>query len=144
MTPDGQQDEEDNSPERARKRGRPTRESVKARILQKEFNRAESGRGDNSRFCGDLTRLKKHIKLAKHSLKHPKVCKVCGGDAYSMYQLCNVYLHFNPAKGKHAGKNCFHDYYDTCLFELVQSDNHIGDFKKRNGYFPQLQRQRKI
>ena len=24
-----------------------------------------------------------------------------------MYQLCGVYLYFNPAKGKHAGKKCF-------------------------------------
>ena len=109
MTPERQQDEEDTTPERARKRGRPTRDSVKARTLQTEFNRAESGRGYNSRLCGDLTRLKKHIKSSKHSLKHPKVCKVCGVDAYSMCQLCGVYLHFNPAKEKHAG-NVFQDY----------------------------------
>ena len=48
-----------------------------------------------------------------------------------MCQLCGVYLHFNPAKGKHAGKNCFHDYHDTCLFELVQSYNHIGKIQKK-------------
>ena len=108
---------------------------MKSRTLQTEFNRAESGRGENSRICGDLTRLKKHIKLCKHSVKYPKVCKVYGGDAYSMCQLCGVYLHFNPAKGKHAGGKKFHDYHDTCLFGLVQSDNHIGQFKKKEWAF---------
>ena len=107
MALERQQDEGDTTPERARKRGRPTRDSVKSRTLQTEFNRSESGREENSRLCGDLKRLKKHIKSFKHSLKHPKVCKVCGGDAYSMCQLCGVYFHFNPAKGKHAGKNVF-------------------------------------
>ena len=29
-----------------------------------------------------------------------------------------------------------HDYHDTCLFGLVQSDNHIGQFKKKEWAFP--------
>ena len=28
------------------------------------------------------------------------------------------YLHLCPAKGKHAGKNYFHDYHDDCLFGI--------------------------
>ena len=47
VTPERQQDEEDTTLDRAQKRGRPTRESVKAKTLQTEFNRAESGRGEN-------------------------------------------------------------------------------------------------
>ena len=42
VTPERQQDEEDTTPERARKRGKPTRESVKARTLQKDLHQAES------------------------------------------------------------------------------------------------------
>ena len=69
-------------------------------------------------------------------MKHSKVYEVCGGDAYSKCTVCNVYLHVNSAKGKHAGKTCFHDYHDTCMFGLVQSDNHIGNFKKKEWAFP--------
>ena len=53
-----------------------------------------------------------------------------------MCALCGVYLHFNPAKGKHAGKNCFHDYHDDCLFGLCRDDYHIGNFKKKKWAYP--------
>ena len=59
-----------------------------------------------------------------------------------MCQLCGVYLHFNPAKGKHAGKTCFRDYHDTCLFGLVQSDNHIGKSQKKEWAFPSASKAR--
>ena len=109
---------------------------MRERELEREFKRAKTGRGENSRLCGDLSRLKAHIKSCKHALKHPKACKVCGEDAYSMCVKCGVYLYFNPAKGKNKGKNCFHDYHDDCLFGLVRSDNRIGGFKKSEWTYP--------
>ena len=75
--------ETDDTSETASKKGR-GRPSVSSKQKQKEaqeFNRARYGRGDNSRLCGDLSRLDKHIKSVETSLKHPKACKVCGGDA---------------------------------------------------------------
>lgn len=69
----------------SKQRGRPTAAALRENQVIQEFNRAKKGRGENSRLCGDLSRLDKHIRSAKTSLKHPKACKVCGGDAYSTY-----------------------------------------------------------
>ena len=55
----GQIEEEDISPNRPRKRGRPNIEDAKARALEKDFINAKAGRGVHSRLCGNLTQLKK-------------------------------------------------------------------------------------
>ena len=92
------QDDESSSLHSGRKRmrGRPTTQQMKETKINNEFNKAKSGRGENSRLCGDLTRLNKHIKSIQTSLKHPKQCKVCGQDAYSICGLCKAPLHYLP------------------------------------------------
>ena len=57
---------------RKRIRGTPTAQQMKETKINNEFNKAKSGRGENSRLCGNLTRLNKHIKSIQTSLKHPK------------------------------------------------------------------------
>ena len=103
---------------------------------------AKRGRGESSRLCGNLQQLKKHIKAAKHSIKHPKVCVICGGSAYSMCTICGVYLHFNPKKGEHAGKMCFHDYHDDSYFGLARCDHKITDNKKSEWSIPSRAKER--
>ena len=75
----------------------------KKQVIQ-ECNKAKKGQGENSRLFGDMPRLDQHIGSVKTSLKHPKACIVCGGDAYSTCSICGVPLHYIPAKGKHPGK----------------------------------------
>ena len=104
-------------------RGRPSAASKQKQKEQQELKRAKHGRGANSRLCGNLSRLDKHIKSVETALKHPKACKVCGGDAYSMCNICGVPLHFIPTKGKHAGKMCFFDYHDDAFFGLAREDS---------------------
>ena len=63
-------------------------------------------------------------------MKHPKNFQACGGPSYSMCTICGVYLHYNPTKGLHAGKNCFHDYHDDYFFGLARCDHKFEDKKK--------------
>ena len=92
------------------KRGRPTPAMMRLSKFRTEFLRAKDACGENSRLCGNLMRLNKHLKSVETLLKHPKSCKVCGGDAYSECKICGVFLHTMPAKGKNAGKTCFFYY----------------------------------
>ena len=55
-----------------RTRGRPSAADLQEAKIGREFVRAKSGRGENSRLCGDLSRLDKHLKSVETSLKHPK------------------------------------------------------------------------
>ena len=138
-----EEEEENEKPSPAtRKRGRPKKADDKQLDREKEFKRAKTGRGENSRLCGDLSRLKKHIKSAKHSIKHPKKCKVCGGDAYSMCGICGVFLHYSPMKGKYAGKNCFHDYHDDGFFGLARDDDGISNVKKSEWKYPTVAKEK--
>ena len=132
-----EEEEENLSPVRRRTRGRPSRGSAEKDKLEDQYISAKKGRGENSRLCGDLTRLKKHLNSVTTSIKHQKACKVCGGDAYSMCGICGVYLHCNPSRGKYKGKNCFNDYHDDCFFGLCRDDNHVGKkFKKKEWSYP--------
>jgi len=121
---------------RKRTRGRPSAADLQGAKAAREFVRAKSGRGANSRLCGDLSRLDKHLKSVETSLKHPKTCRVCGGDAYSICGLCGVPLHFMPSKGKNANKTCFIDYHDDCFFGLAREDNKVSNTKKSDWVYP--------
>ena len=118
------------------KRGRPTPAMMRLSKFRTEFLRAKDARGENSRLCGNLTRLNKHLKSVETSLKHPKSCKVCGGDAYSECEICGVFLHTMPAKGKNAGKTCFFDYHDDCFFGLARDDGRVREVKKSEWAYP--------
>lgn len=132
------EEEEEEEPPGKEKRGKPSQKQSKQKKLEDEFARLKKERGDdNSRLCGDLTKLKKHSKTAKHSIKHPQNCRVCGGAVLnSMCTICDVYLQFNPAKGKHVGKSCFHDYHDDAFFGLARCDTDISKVKKSDWVFP--------
>jgi len=119
-----------------RTRGRPSAADLDSGKVAREFVRDKSGRGQNSRLCGDLSRLDRHLKSVETSLKHPKACRVCGGDAYPICGLCGVPLHFMPSKGRHANKVCFIDYHDDCFFGLSREDNSLSKRKKSDWVYP--------
>lgn len=94
-------------------------------------------------LCGDLSRLHRHLKSFKTSLKHPKACKVCGGDTYSISGIYAVPLHLMPSKGRRANKTCFIDYHDDCFFGLAGEDKKSSRQKSLNGCIQQLQKEKK-
>ena len=55
-----------------------------------EFKRAKTGRGMNSRLCGDLSQLQNHLKKFKTGFHHGKNCAECGLEAFSKCELCGV------------------------------------------------------
>ena len=125
-----------------RSRGRPSAVSKQLAFETSEFKKAKFGRGENSRLCGNLFRLEKHIKSVETALKHPKSCKVCGGDAYSICGVCNVPLHFIPTKGKHTGKICFFDYHDDSFFGLARDDSKLSNAKKSDWAYPTVSKKK--
>ena len=74
-------------------------------------------RGNEYRICGDLSRLKNHIKSVENRQKHVNMCVVCGEMAYSICKLCgNRAIHFFPQKGKCSRKDCFVDHHNKGFF----------------------------
>jgi len=123
---------------RSRNRGRPSAQILKQQKIKTAYNKAKSGRGEHSRLCGDLTRFNRHMKSLETALKHPKQCRVCGLDAYSICGLCKAPLHFLPTKGKNCGRTCFFDYHDDCFFGLAREDAKVSDFKKADWVYPSI------
>lgn len=84
----------------------------------------------NTRFCGDLTKLKRHFS-SKETVKHKLSCAVCGDGTWVKCAVCNVGLHDMNSKGDHAKKTCFIDYHDNCMFGLCRIDTpQFGKQKK--------------
>ena len=137
----GDDDPEDPSSNK-RGRGRPSAVDKKTALETAKFKKAKFGRGENSRLCGNLSRLDKHIKSVETALKHPKACKVCGGEAYSICGICGVPLHFIPSKGKHAGKMCFFDYHDDAFFGLAREDSKMNKSKKSEWAYPTVSKKK--
>ena len=123
-------------------RGRPSASSKQQIFEEAEFKKAKCGRGENSRLCGNLSRLDRHIKSIETGLKHPKACRVCGDDCYSICAVCGVPLHFIPSKGKNIGKMCFFYYHDDCFFGLAREDSKISNVKKSDWAYPSLSKKR--
>jgi hypothetical protein len=94
------------------------------------LNRASSKR--DSRLCGDLTRLQRHMESAVTGKHHGKKCLVCGEMSYSTCKLCgDKPLHFFPRKGKSAGKACFIDYHSDSFFGLASDDRTVVNSSAR-------------
>ena len=73
-------------------RGRPTAAALwEAKVIQR-FNKSKKGRGETSRLCGDLSRLDKHIRSVKTSLKIPKHVKFA--EATCTPHVVSVEYHF--------------------------------------------------
>ena len=125
-----------------RSRSRPSAVSKRLALQTSESKKAKFGRGENIRLCGNLCRLDKHIKSAETALKHHKACKVCGGDAYSVCEVCGVPLHFIPTKGKHVGKMCFFDYHDDSFFGLARKDSKLSNTKKSDWTYPSVSKKK--
>lgn len=129
-----------------RSRGRPSRavevEQQTGRVSLVQLKRAQSARGGNSRLCGDLSTLQRHIAAAKTGNKHPKNCKVCGEPAYSECTLCQVPLHYVTQRGSGAGKQCFFQWHDESFFGLCREDCTLINKRKAEWEFPTLSKQR--
>lgn len=75
----------------------------------------------NSRFCGDLSKLKLHIE-SKRKATYKMICAVCGEGTWAKCSLCGVGLHDSNSKAGHANKTCFTDYHDNTMFGLCRID----------------------
>jgi hypothetical protein len=110
-----------------------------------QFNTAKNSRGHNSRLCGNLDHLHRHISSMETSIKHACLCAVCGEPAHSKCQICGMYLHYLPNRGSYKGATCYIDYHNDMFFGLAKSDCKLvnkckGDWrmpssakKRRNG-----------
>eukprot|EP00957_Ditylum_brightwellii_P156260 11893334-Ditylum_brightwellii.AAC.1 len=67
--------------------------------LAKHFKDAKTKRGANSRLCGDLTDLKRHLSSA--------------------VTACGVSLHILLTTGTCAGAECFFDYQNDMFFGMA-------------------------
>ena len=78
---------------------------------------------NNSRLCGDVSCLQKHINHLK-KVKCAKQCEVCGIDSYTVCTLCpgNPGVHFFPTKGIAKAKQCYLEYHSDEFFGLAKSD----------------------
>ncbi|KAG7338666.1 hypothetical protein IV203_020712 [Nitzschia inconspicua] len=77
---------------------------------------------DNTRFCGDLTKIKKHL-AAKESIMHKLHCAVCGKPAYSRCTICNVGLHGEGTRSKDGNRSCYMDFHCNTYFNLCKFDS---------------------
>ena len=77
-----------------------------------------------------------HIRSVKTSLKHPKACNVCRGDAYSTDGNCGVPFHYMPAKSKHTGMIYSFDYHNDTFFGLARDDTKVNKSKKSEWVYP--------
>jgi hypothetical protein len=94
-------------------------------ISLQQLSRASSNH--NSRLCGDLTGLQRHLESIVTGKHHGKKCVVCGELSYSTCKLCgDKPLHFYPRNGKSAGKACFFDYHSDGFFGLASDDRTKG------------------
>jgi hypothetical protein len=120
------------------RRGRPRRGSNEeeeeqvpdGKVTLDQLKRAKNGRGGNSRLCGDLSRLNRHIESVTTGKKHPKTCKACGELCYSECSLCKVALHFVSKRGSSNGKKCFFQWHDDAFFGLCKGDCSLVNKRK--------------
>ena len=119
-------------PSGKRRRGIPSTSYEKHQKSESEIIKENKGRGVKSWLCGSISWLQKDISSVKHSLKHTKTFKVCGGSAYLVCGTCGVVLYFLPYKGYHKCKQCFFDYHDNNLFGIARDDTNIFGVKKYN------------
>jgi hypothetical protein len=130
-----------------RGRGRPTRNPPSpevapiGRVTKEQFvehskRRASPGHPPHSRLCGDLSHLQQHINAAVTAMKRPKVCHVCGEQAYSMCGLCDVALHYFSKRGAHAGAECYVLYHSDAFFGLAKQDAILVKKRKQDWVFP--------
>ena len=112
-------------------------------ITLQQLSRASSSHGNNSRLCGDLTRLQRHLASIVNGKHHAKKCVVCGEPTYSACKLCgDKPLHCLPSKGKSAGKDCFFDYHSDSFFGLAVDDRAFAT-GARSTWTPPSQTKRK-
>ena len=132
----------------SRRRGRPTAAAASgernnaANLLRNEFEKAKSSRGNNSRLCGDLFKLQKHLDELKCGKRHGGACVVCGETAQTKCMLCGVYLHCLPQRGEHARKQCFFEYHSESFFGLAKADYELAKIRKCDWKYPSSAKKR--
>jgi hypothetical protein len=109
---------------------------TKAQFTHESRRRASTGNPPHSRLCGDLSHLQDHINSAVTGIKRPKICHVCGAEAYSKCGLCNVALHYFPKRGASTGAECFMQYHSDAFFGLAKQDATIVQKRKQDWVFP--------
>lgn len=114
--------------------GRVTKEQFQ--LQSKRRASSTPGNPAHSRLCGDLSHLQHHINSVVTAIKRPKVCQVCGENAYSKCGLCNVALHYFPKKGANVGAECFLHYHSDSFFGLAECDAPIVKKMKKDWEFP--------
>ena len=113
-------------------------DSVTAGDLEK------ASRRNGSQICGDLSRLKKHIKSVENRRKHGNKCVVCAEMAYSVCKLCgNKDMHFFLQKWKCSGKDCFMDYHNEVFFGLALDDTTLINKQKSEWTPPNIRNRQK-
>ncbi|KAG7349516.1 hypothetical protein IV203_012113 [Nitzschia inconspicua] len=89
-------------------------------ILEEQYNEIKKKmKLDNTRFCGDLTKIKKHL-AAKESIMHKLHFAVCGKSAYSRCTICNVGLHVEGTRSKDGNRSCYMDFHCNTYFSLCK------------------------
>ena len=76
----------------------------------------------NTRYCGDLRELERHVAAAATGFKDGRRCAFCGELTYSKCVICDAPLCFFPLKGKNRGKLCYLHYHDITDFGLGYSN----------------------
>jgi hypothetical protein len=81
-----------------------------------------------------------------YNLGGRQVCSYCGEPAYTKCMVCpeKPALHFFPTKGPNKGKRCYLDYHNDCCFELVRRDFQVLLGKRRSGWSPPSDKQKKV
>jgi hypothetical protein len=116
-------------------------ESESDQVTKRDLHVASQG--PKARLCGDLSLLKKHIDGVSTGRKHPKICVVCGEQAYSVCTLCNnKAMHYFPQKGVNAGRSCFIDYHNDSFFGLAYDDIKLLNKRKSEWAPANLTKQR--
>ena len=93
---------------------------------QEQFRTAKNG---DSRLCGDLSLLMKHVESIDTHHKHPRQCSVCGEDCYAECTGCGMTVHQPFAK---KGKYCFFELHDDTKFGLCCCDQPLLGKRKRD------------
>ena len=114
--------------------GRVTKQQIQ--LQSKRRASSTPGNPPHSRLCGDLSHLQNHINSVENGIKRPRVCHVCGENAYSKCGLCGVALHCYPKKGANVGAECFLQCHSDVFFGLASCDASAVKKMKKDWEFP--------
>ena len=76
------------------------------KMTESDYKKIIENKGNNNRFCGDLTRLMHHQCKTITDNNNGRNCAFCGEISYTRCYACpnKPYLHCNPRTGKFKGR----------------------------------------